>query len=152
MNFGDAVQALKAGHKVAREGWNGKGMFLFLVQGSSFAVNRPPLMGIFPEGHVIKYKPHIDMFCADGEVVPWLASQSDVLCEDWVEVASVITSKVKHYGATDIVKHETQRDIMTGVPQCMVRFKDGSNVVVEGDFRTFDEMMCAALDAANLVG
>jgi hypothetical protein len=84
MNFGDAIAALKAGQKVSREGWNGKGMFLFLVPGSTFAVNRPPLLGIYPEGTVINYRPHIDMRTADGEVVPWLASQSDVLCEDWV--------------------------------------------------------------------
>ena len=84
MNFGQAVEALKAGSKVAREGWNGKDMFLFLVEGSTFTVNRKPLLGIYPEGTVIKYNPHIDMKTADGSIVPWLASQSDVLSEDWI--------------------------------------------------------------------
>lgn len=84
LTFGDAVEALKAGKKVAREGWNGKGMFLFLVPGSTFQVNRPPLLGIYPEGTTINYCPHIDMKTVDGKVVPWLASQTDVLAEDWV--------------------------------------------------------------------
>jgi len=83
MNFGQALAALKEGKKVSREGWNGKGMFVFLVQGSVFKVNRPPLLGIYPEGTEVKYHAHIDMKTADGQIVPWLASQTDVLSEDW---------------------------------------------------------------------
>lgn len=83
MNFGEALAALKAGKRVARAGWNGKGMFLFLVPGSTFKVSRAPLLGIYPEGTSIDYCPHIDMKTADGKVVPWLASQTDVLAEDW---------------------------------------------------------------------
>jgi len=74
---------MKCGLKVARAGWNGKGMFLFLVPGSTFEVNRPPLLGIYEEGTEINYQPHIDMKTADDTVVPWLASQSDLLAEDW---------------------------------------------------------------------
>ena len=83
MTFGHAVEMLKAGCKIARSGWNGKDMFLFLVDGSTFKVNRPPLLGIYPEGTEINYCPHIDMKTADGKVVPWLASQTDVLADDW---------------------------------------------------------------------
>lgn len=86
MDFGAALQALKNGQKVAREGWNGKGMFLFLVPGSVFKVNRAPLLGIYPEGTEINYRPHIDMKTVDGEIVPWVASQTDVLAEDWCVV------------------------------------------------------------------
>lgn len=86
MNFGDALFLLKQGGKVARIGWSGKGMFLFLVPGSVFKVNRPPLLGIYPEGTEINYCPHVDMKTADGKIVPWLASQTDVLAEDWVVV------------------------------------------------------------------
>lgn len=85
MNFGEALQLLKAGKKVSRQGWNGKGMFVFLVQGSTFTVNRPPLLGIYEEGTKINYCPHIDMRTANGDIVPWLASQTDVLAEDWME-------------------------------------------------------------------
>jgi hypothetical protein len=87
VNFGQALDALKSAKKVAREGWNGKGMFIFLVPGSVFNVNRPPLLGIYPEGTQIRYHAHIDMKTADGQVVPWLASQTDVLAEDWQELA-----------------------------------------------------------------
>ena len=86
MNFGHALEMLKSGRKVCRAGWNGKGMFLFLVPGSTFAVSRPPLLGIYPEGTVINYHPHVDMKTADDKVVPWLCSQTDMLAEDWQDV------------------------------------------------------------------
>ena len=83
MNFGDALKCLKWGQRVSRAGWNGKGMFVFLVPGSTFTVNRPPLLGIYPPGTTINYLPHVDMRTADGNIVPWLASQTDILAEDW---------------------------------------------------------------------
>lgn len=86
MPFGLAVEAVKKGKKIARAGWNGKGMFLFLVPGSTFKVNRAPLLGIYPEGTEINYHAHIDMKTADGTIVPWLASQTDVLADDWIVV------------------------------------------------------------------
>ena len=87
MDFGQAIEALKSGKRVCRgDGWNGKGMFLFLVPGSTFKVNRPPLLGIYPEGMEINYQPHVDMKTAQGTIVPWAASQSDLLAEDWLIV------------------------------------------------------------------
>lgn len=83
MNFGEAVEAAKKGQKIARIGWNGKNMFVFFVPGSTFAVNRPPLLGIYPLGKMINYLSHLDMRTADGSIVPWLASQTDVLADDW---------------------------------------------------------------------
>lgn len=85
-DFSDALRHVKAGRRVARDGWNGKGMFLFLVPGSHFKVNRPPLLGIYPEGTGIDYRPHIDMKTTQGDVVPWVASQSDLIAEDWIVV------------------------------------------------------------------
>lgn len=86
MDFGKALSALKAGQLVARKGWNGRGMFLYLVGGSTFSVSRAPLLGIFPEGTEIKYHAHIDMKTADNQCVPWLASQTDILADDWIVV------------------------------------------------------------------
>lgn len=83
LDFSEALKELKNGKKVARSGWNGKGMFLFLVNGSTFKVNRAPLLGIYPEGTEIKYHAHVDMKTADGMVVPWLCSQTDMLADDW---------------------------------------------------------------------
>lgn len=83
MDFSEALRQLKAGALIARKGWNGVGMFLYLVPGSGFTVNRPPLAGIYPLGTPITYRAHIDMRTADGSCVPWLASQTDLLADDW---------------------------------------------------------------------
>ena len=89
MSFGLAFEAMKRGLRVARAGWNGKGMFLFLVPGSTFKVNRPPLLGIYEEGTEINYHPHIDMRTATGEIVPWFCSQTDMFADDWVFVETL---------------------------------------------------------------
>lgn len=86
-SFSAALERIKAGEKLQRAGWNGKGMFVFLVPGSTFVVNRPPLLGIYPEGTVINYHAHVDMRTADGMIVPWLVSQTDMLANDWGVVA-----------------------------------------------------------------
>ncbi len=86
LTFSEALTLIKTGSKVARKGWNGKGMFVFLVSGSTFQVNRPPLLGIYPAGTTINYQPHVDMCTAGGTIVPWLVSQSDLLADDWIEV------------------------------------------------------------------
>lgn len=83
MNFSEALVEIKNGRRLARSGWNGKGMFVFLVGGSTFKVNRPPLLGIYPEGTEVRYHGHVDMRTADGMIVPWLVSQTDLLAEDW---------------------------------------------------------------------
>lgn len=87
MDFSEALLLLKSGKRVARSGWNGKGMFIFLVNGSRFIVNREPLLSIMGEGAEVDYHAHIDMKTADGQVVPWLASQADMLADDWAAVS-----------------------------------------------------------------
>lgn len=89
--IGWAVKEMHNGGRVARAGWNGKGMFLFLVPGSKFKVNRAPLLGIYPEGTEIDYHAHVDMKTADGKVVPWLCSQTDLLATDW-ELADALAT------------------------------------------------------------
>ena len=54
-----------------------------LIQGSTFEVDRPPLLGIYSGGATVQYHAHIDMKTATGEIVPWTASQSDLLATDW---------------------------------------------------------------------
>lgn len=93
MTFGDALMMLNRGEKVARTGWNGKNMFLFLVSGSTFKVNRAPLLGIYPEGTEINYHAHIDMRTADGTIVPWGHSQTDILANDWVLVENDMNTR-----------------------------------------------------------
>jgi hypothetical protein len=89
MNFSEALNYIKAGDRVARGGWNGKRMFVFLVPGSKFLVNRPPLLSIYGAGFEVEYLPHIDMKTADGKIVPWVASQTDILAEDWEVVHGI---------------------------------------------------------------
>lgn len=85
LDFAAVVRGLKAGKRYARGGWNGKGMFIFLVPGSRFSVNREPLLSILGEGTEVDYHGHVDMRTATGQIVPWLCSQTDLLAEDWSE-------------------------------------------------------------------
>ena len=68
MNFGHAIAALKEGLKLARAGWNGKGMWLELQ---------------VPDAGSKMTLPYIYMKTACGNLVPWLARQTDVLADDW---------------------------------------------------------------------
>lgn len=68
LSFGDAIVYLKAGHRVSRLGWNGKGMWLALQ---------------VPDDHSKMSLPYIYMRTVTGDLVPWLASQTDVLSDDW---------------------------------------------------------------------
>lgn len=71
MDIGLAIDRMRSGHKVAREGWNGKGMWLALQ---------------VPDAHSKMTLPYIYMFTAQQQLVPWLASQSDLLAQDWMVV------------------------------------------------------------------
>jgi hypothetical protein len=87
MNFGDALHHLKNGHRVARSGWNGKGMYLFQHEGYEFPVKRnSPLNQEHPEGSMVAMLPFIVMRTVDGSCVPWLCSQTDALAVDWVNI------------------------------------------------------------------
>ena len=88
MNFSEALKAVKEGKRISRAGWNGKGMYLFLVAGSQFKVNREPLLSMLGEGTIVNYHAHIDMKTADDFIVPWLASQTDLLADDWGTVST----------------------------------------------------------------
>ena len=83
MTFGLALDALKSGHLVARVGWNGKGMWLSMVASDSYSLNNPNYVAT-PE---FQGQPHllpwIGMKTVDNGFVPWLASQTDVLANDW---------------------------------------------------------------------
>lgn len=79
MTFGEAIEALKKDKLVARAGWNGKNMHLYLEDSLSFKIGD----GIY-KGTTRKYEPCICMFTAQGKHQPgWLASQADMLATDW---------------------------------------------------------------------
>lgn len=83
MSFGLAVEALKKGFKVTREGWNGKGMFLYFVGADAYPVKTEAAKSFFGENSMVPYRAYIAMKTVDNDVVPWVASQSDILANDW---------------------------------------------------------------------
>jgi hypothetical protein len=87
LTFGDAITYLKAGDKVARSGWNGKGMWLSYVNEKNYDVGCGAMGVINGDITCVPEKlPWIGMKTADNKFVPWLASQTDILAEDWVVV------------------------------------------------------------------
>lgn len=74
-DFGFALEALKQGQKITRQSWNGKNMWLRLIIPETADID----MGY-------DYLPYIEIKTADNKLVPWLASQTDMLAEDWMVV------------------------------------------------------------------
>ena len=72
MDFGEAIREMKKGHRVARLNWNGPDQWIAIQQ---------------PDENSKMKKPYIYISPVDDELVPWLASQTDMLCEDWYVVA-----------------------------------------------------------------
>ena len=81
MSFGLAIEAMKMGRAVAREGWNGKEMFLYYVPANEYAVTTEIARSYF--GDTVPYGAYIALKTMQGNVVPWLASQTDMLTDDW---------------------------------------------------------------------
>ncbi len=93
MDFGEAIRALKSGDKVQRSGWNGKGMWLALSPGNpSLAAEKfwagPNADYARQNGGAAAVLPCITMKTATGEILMgWLASQTDMLADDWLRVS-----------------------------------------------------------------
>lgn len=80
-NFGWALEVLKHGGKVTREGWNGKGMYLYLVPANSYAAQTEVAREEF--GESVPYRAYIALKTAQGDVAPWSINNTDVLEIDW---------------------------------------------------------------------
>ena len=89
LNFGDALQLLKQGKKVAREGWNGKGMFVVYQkaypQGIPCNKQTAEAWGM-NEGDLFRCEPYLQIKMVNGSHAMWVPSINDVLAEDWAEV------------------------------------------------------------------
>lgn len=92
MNFGQAIEALEQGRRVAREGWNGKGLFVFKQIHSVIAEEVIPKMQSLPDsvkaefarrGGSIWYKNQVAIVYPDNTIYGWIPSPSDVFAEDW---------------------------------------------------------------------
>lgn len=82
-NFSTALSMLKGGGCVQRAGWNGKGMFLYLVPANSYPAQTGAAKAYWGEDALVPYGAYIAMKTAQENVVPWLASQTDILATDW---------------------------------------------------------------------
>ena len=82
MNFSEALVAIWEGKKLSRAQWKNAN-YVFLVPGSEFEVNRPPLNAMFEEGTKVTYRPHIDMVGSDGLIGTWQPSSVDIFATDW---------------------------------------------------------------------
>ena len=69
MNFSEALNAVKEGRRIQRDGWNGKGMYVQLQM---------------PDTNSKMSLPYLYINTADDRLVPWLASQTDILAGDWI--------------------------------------------------------------------
>ncbi|MGN9136032.1 DUF2829 domain-containing protein [Clostridium sp. HCP1S3_B4] len=83
MNFGKALEKLKEGKKVQRQGWNGKGMFIYYVPNGEYKPCTVIAEQLVNENGLVEYGAYIAIKTVQGNVVPWLASQADMLTEDW---------------------------------------------------------------------
>ena len=94
MNFGMAIHAMKEGEKLQRAGWNGKGMWI-IYNGGSEGKTHAMFEGSVYKKHGVdecEILPHFDMYTVNAEgrraMLPgWLASQSDMLANDWKVVS-----------------------------------------------------------------
>lgn len=99
MKFGEAIEAAREGYAVAREGWNGKGMWIAYSPGTVLTTPQEMPWGqanrayaehriARGDSHELRILPYFTMRTASGEILPgWLASQSDMLSDDWIKVS-----------------------------------------------------------------
>jgi hypothetical protein len=97
MNFGQALEQLKIGAMVAREGWNGKSQFVFKTVGNTVPRDFIPKFASLPQdvkgflekkGEDVVFNPSLTLFNAQGTMQPgWVPSQGDLFAEDWLVVS-----------------------------------------------------------------
>lgn len=103
MNFGEAIAVMKAGIPICRTGWNGKGMFLYYVPENMY----PPVTDVAKArfgGNPVPYRAYIAMKTVDEDVVPWVASQTDILANDWMVAGNIEVARADLPTTSDISK------------------------------------------------
>lgn len=83
LTFGDALAMAKLGYKISRSGWNGSGMFAYIVPANTYPAVTEVIKGQYP-GDLVPYNEYWAIKCADGTVSTWAPSASDSLAEDWM--------------------------------------------------------------------
>lgn len=83
MDFGDALRYLKTGHKLARKGWNGLGMFVYYVPAANYPAQTGVAKAYFGEHSLVPYNAYLAIRTVSGTVSTWVPSINDCLAEDW---------------------------------------------------------------------
>lgn len=86
MTFGLAIEAMKRGAKVARGGWNGKGMFVYYVAANAYPVQTGAAKSHFGEGAMVPYNAYMAIKNVNDTVSTWVPSVNDCLASDWAIV------------------------------------------------------------------
>ena len=86
MNFGEALEAVKEGKKIARTGWNGKGMFVYYVPAGNYPPSTDIAKGLVDEDGLVPYNAYFAIKNVNGTVSTWVPSVNDCLAEDWIIV------------------------------------------------------------------
>lgn len=84
MKFGAALDLIKCGHKVARKGWNGKGMFVYYVPAAEYPAQTGVAKEYFGHNSLVPYNAYMAIKNVDGTVSTWVPSVNDCLSEDWM--------------------------------------------------------------------
>jgi hypothetical protein len=84
LNFGQAIEFAKQGKKVARQGWNGSGMFAYIVPANSYPAQTEDARQTF--GDMVPYREYWALKTAQNDVATWAPSGSDSLAEDWMVI------------------------------------------------------------------
>ena len=84
ITFGCAINYAKQGFKIAREGWNGKGMFVYYVPANEYKTTTDVAKKEF--GETVKYNAYLAIKNVNGTVSTWVPSINDCLAEDWITV------------------------------------------------------------------
>ncbi|CAB5675040.1 DUF2829 domain-containing protein [Comamonas aquatica] len=90
MNFGDAIKELKLGKRLQRTGWNGKGLFIYLVPAASYPVQTGAAKEHFGEGAMVPYAAYLALKNVDETVSTWAPSINDTLAEDWQVIGCTV--------------------------------------------------------------
>lgn len=149
MNFSDALNLIKAGRSVRRTGWNGLGMWLELqVPDANSKMTLPYIFLSYPVGS--KAYP-------EGARVPWLASQTDLLAYDWIDVDDIhepLPDLPKLYTLKDLAHYETHLEHFSGRLLYRARMSDSAVFTGElsyeiGDSFAYEQLQQSMIDDIN---
>lgn len=113
MTFGLAIEALKRGDTVARTGWNGKGMFVYLVPANAYPAQTGAAKAHFGDGALVPYNAYFALVGVDGTVNTWVPSISDSLAEDWAIVSAAPAAEAPIDATFKIERPAHQQRVVT---------------------------------------